>query len=298
MRNKIILILFFIFIVILLKVAHSSENIKQQSEFSIHFWPAGGHDELLGPIDVTKDENNMYWAISNIDNKLWKIDETGKIITTVSLENISPSSIWYQAGQLYLCDPINNQLLILDNDGKVKKKSLTAVNRIVKPVFISGDNDNQLFISDIFYHQLIILDNEGNFLKAIGLPGHDSGNLYYPYGIAYSEKKGLIFVSDFGNEETDIFNINGKWIGKIKALDGKKIRGLAWDDEKHRLYAVNVFENSVEVLDSNYNIIVQWDGQDLGKRLFFPNSIRIFNNEILITDRENNRIVQRIEVVR
>lgn len=265
-----------------------------------HFWPSGNNRMLNQPLDVAKTGNDLYWIAESRNQRLSAINNNGTIVRIINLEgNFAPGSIWWQNNHLYVCDLNSNQILILDKNGNLINRLFLSTNgAIVKPVFITGDNQERLFVADVFYHQVIVLDNLGNIIQKIAKPGHEKGQVYYPYGIAYDQENKRIYVSDFGNQEVDIFDINGSWLGDIPTLRGKQIRGLAWDERRELLWAVDIFNHSVLILNKEYKIVEQINELSTGQFLYFPNSVRVFGNEVLIADKENNRIVQRIEVDR
>ncbi|GAW29658.1 hypothetical protein [Carboxydocella sp. ULO1] len=265
-----------------------------------HFWPSGNNRMLNQPLDVAKTGNDLYWIAESTNQRLSAVNNNGTIVKVINLEgNFAPGSIWWQNNHLYVCDLNSNQILILDKNGNLINRLFLSTNgAIVKPVFITGDNQERLFVADVFYHQVIVLDNLGNIIQKIAKPGHEKGQVYYPYGIAYDQGNKRIYVSDFGNQEVDIFDINGSWLGDIPTLRGKQIRGLAWDERRDLLWAVDIFNHSVLILNKEYKIVEQINELSTGQFLYFPNSVRVFGNEVLIADKENNRIVQRIEVDR
>ncbi|MDD3627394.1 MAG: FlgD immunoglobulin-like domain containing protein, partial [bacterium] len=67
-------------------------------------------------------------------------------------------------------------------------------------VFIAGESieGQQIYIAvaNHFGHQIEFFDYQGNLQGRFGTYGFDTGNLYFPYGIACDETNGIVYVSD------------------------------------------------------------------------------------------------------
>ena len=79
--------------------------------------------------------------------------------------------------------------------------------------------EKQIIIVDAGSHQIKFFDLDGKFIKRIGKKGSNSSEFYYPYSIDVNSK-GIIYISDLGNDRIQLFDQNGGYLNDLPFTTG------------------------------------------------------------------------------
>ncbi|MFD2833837.1 6-bladed beta-propeller [Gramella sp. AN32] len=141
-------------------------------------------------------------------------------------------------------------------------------------------NGDTIAIADFYNHRIILqINDEVHF---IGKEGHDKGELYYPIDVKIQQDK--IYVADAYNHRIQVFDLDGKLLNIIGALDA--INVASGIDIRNNLLAVTDQENS-RVLIYDLNGLLQ---QILTEKINYPTDVLFDENRLYITNFKENTI--------
>jgi len=137
------------------------------------------------------------------------------------------------------------------------------------------------------------------FIRVIGAPGDQPGQLRSPEGIS-TDPKGNIYVADTGNNRIQKFDTNGKLLNFIG--------GFGWDSEQFQRPVDICAENGLDVFVADYeNRRIERYDKDLNwifslysnprvedrLRFGFPNSVSLsIHGDLFIVDSDNQRVLK------
>jgi prepilin-type N-terminal cleavage/methylation domain-containing protein len=215
-------------------------------------------------------------------------------------------------GFIYVADTTNNRLQKLTSEGIYLTKwgsygnGSGQFNRI-QAVAIDNSGNVYTFDEDYpynTYNRIQKFDANGNFITKWGSYGTGQGQFNRPEYIAV-DTSGNVYVSDLGNSRIQKFDPSGNFLtmwGTKGSGNGQFInpRGLAFDSNG-RVYVADSGNGRIQIFDSVGNYITQFGsicetgqnmqyGTCIGK-FFWPADLVIdTNNNIIVLDRENNRV--------
>lgn len=233
-------------------------------------------------------------------------------------------------GIFYITDTYNHVICKISEDGDIEvyagKIGVSGYNNgsrldatFNKPRGITIDSNNNLFIADSSNNIIRRIDVNGivtTLAGTAGVKGQNDGNginsfFNNPIGITIS-KDNVIYIADTGNclirkitTNLDVITIAGKYmIGKSDFADGLGPNarfsypyGITIDDNNN-LYIADTLNHSVRMItpDSNVstvagtNIIGNTNGPSKEARFNDPTGIKVYKNNIYITDKHNNSV--------
>lgn len=123
-----------------------------------------------------------------------------------------PTALWRDPrGRLYVTDPLNFRIQILDAGGLF----VAAIGRAgdgrgdsPRPKGVATDRDGHVFIVDALLHSVQIFDEAGRFLLPVGQQGQERGEFWLPAGIFVSSD-GYIYVADSYNRRVQVLRYLG-----------------------------------------------------------------------------------------
>ena len=237
--------------------------------------------EIIRERRVTGDSSEKLMRLSEAGS--FPGDFNGNMIYSgpVSVQPNSDGTIWVAAYN-------TNELLLINQNGKVINRVEGPVNGFDRPSDILKLHDNKLLVCESAGDRLALLSEKGKFEKYIGTKGRKNGELIGPLYLAqdYLER---IYVSDYGNRRIDVFDKDGEPVfyfggkqGSFKGLKGPT--GIA------------IVEESVFVADDQTGAIYEFDRsgnflRELCEAETFrkPEGIKYWNDSLVICD--SNRIV-------
>lgn len=216
-------------------------------------------------------------------------------------------------GNIYVADFRNDQIQVFDAEGNYLHRFPDPNASVGKGS--SGQDGTGIAVTDVAVHeglvyatdayQIVVFTTDGEFVRQFGKPGDWIGELDHPNGIDVGED-GTIYVSDSNNNRVVAFDQEGEvvWqLGERVSEIAEQVehafglpRGLAVLDDG-TLVVVDAFEFQL--------VRISADGKELGRygdrgdepaELNFPNGIAALGDELLVADKENDR-VQVLELI-
>lgn len=191
-------------------------------------------------------------------------------------------------GSLWIVAYNSNELLLLNQNGKVIERNNGPINGFDRPVDIIRLRDGRLILSESAGDRIALLDEKGRFEKYIGAKGRNVGQMVGPQYLAQDTSE-RIYVTDYGNSRVDVFDRDGKglfYFGKASAnFSGLKgPTGIAIFDE--RIFVADDTTGSIYEFDRAGNFIRELVEENTFSR---PEALKKWNNNLIVCDK--NKIV-------
>lgn len=191
-------------------------------------------------------------------------------------------------GTIWLVAYNSNELLLLNQNGKVIDRIEGPINGFDRPCDILKLHNGNLLVSEHAGDRLALLNSKGRFQSYIGTKGRGLGQMVGPLYLAqdYLER---IYVTDYGNRRVDVFDKDGNSVfffggkqGDFAGLKGPT--GIAIIDET--VYVADDQTGAVYEFDRSGNFLRELCEKETFKK---PEGIKVWNGSLIICD--VNRIV-------
>ena len=191
-------------------------------------------------------------------------------------------------GTIWLVAYNSNELLLLNQNGKVIDRIEGPINGFDRPCDILKLHNGNLLVSEHAGDRLALLNSKGRFQSYIGTKGRGLGQMVGPLYLAqdYLER---IYVTDYGNRRVDVFDKDGNPVfffggkqGDFAGLKGPT--GIAIIDET--VYVADDQTGAVYEFDRSGNFLRELCEKETFKK---PEGIKVWNGSLIICD--VNRIV-------
>ncbi len=191
-------------------------------------------------------------------------------------------------GTMWIAAYNTNELILLNQNGKVINRVEGPVNGFDRPSDILRLHDGKLLVSEHAGDRLALLDEKGHFERYIASRGRANGQLVGPLYLAqdYLER---IYVTDYGNRRVDVFDKDGEPVFFFGGADAsfaglKGPTGIAVADE--RVFVADDQRQCIYEFDRAGNFI-----RELVEPGTFlkPEALKYKNGSLIVCD--SNRIV-------
>ena len=191
-------------------------------------------------------------------------------------------------GTLWIAAYNTNELILLNQNGKVVNRVEGPINGFDRPSDILRLHDGRLLVSEHAGDRLALLDSKGHFEKYIGNKGRGTGEVVGPLYLAqdYLER---IYVTDYGNRRIDVFDKDGEPVFFFGGKSGD-FAGLKGPT------GIVVVDESVFVADDQTGSIIEFDRagnfiRELVEQNTFskPEALKHWNGNLIVCD--TNRVV-------
>ncbi len=191
-------------------------------------------------------------------------------------------------GTMWISAYNSNELILLNQNGKVVNRVEGPVNGFDRPSDILRLHDGNLLVSEHAGDRLAVLNSNGRFIKYIGSKGRGNGQLVGPLYLAqdYLER---IYVTDYGNRRIDVFDKDGEPVFFFGGANGdfaglKGPTGIAIADE--RVFVADDQIGNIYEFDRAGNFLRELVEPETFKK---PESLKYWNGSLIVCD--SNRVV-------
>lgn len=224
-------------------------------------------------------------------DKLMRLSESGSFPGEFQGNMIYSGPVSVQPnydGTIWLVAYNSNELLLLNQNGKVIDRIEGPINGFDRPCDILKLHNGNLLVSEHAGDRLALLNSNGRFQSYIGAKGRGLGQMVGPLYLAqdYLER---IYVTDYGNRRVDVFDKDGNPVfffggkqGDFAGLKGPT--GIAIIDET--VYVADDQTGAVYEFDRSGNFLRELCEKETFKK---PEAIKVWNGSLIICD--VNRIV-------
>lgn len=179
----------------------------------------------------------------------------------------------------------------------------TKANHLTAPVGVATDGGN-LYVADSTGGLIYAFKQDGTFIKTFG-----KGQVIDPIYLAIDPKDGLLYVTDRGKQAILKFKTTGEYVGvfdpnlpkaELPAFKATSpwipvALGFAPDG---RMYVTDILKDQRMLLFAADGTFIRSVGtmgvantsSELPGKFQFPNSVKVFNNEVWVVDSNNRRI--------
>ena len=181
-------------------------------------------------------QGEFLW-VSDVDhNQLLKINQIGKILEQFK-DFERPMHIAIFQNKIYIPEYTTDKIWILDN-GSRKQYPLKTKTDAIAGVAVQGDN---IAFADFYNHRVVL--QQADKQRIIGKEGHQDGELYYPTDVAI--KDNLLYIADAYNNRVQVFDFNGNYVKMI-----------AWNENIKVATGIEISDSQVIVADFEGNRIL------------------------------------------
>jgi DNA-binding beta-propeller fold protein YncE len=218
--------------------------------------PAGWHFGECSGVDV--DGNDNVWVFNRGPHKLMQFDKSGRMLRSWDEVPAVASHAVRVApdGNIWLVDVFGHAVLRFDPAGKLLMVIASAGNR-------PGDNDSKyafnqptslaftpggdFYVSDGYLNARVVKYNKhGEYLTHWGRKGTGDGEFNLVHDVCL-DRQGRVYVADRTNARVQIFDGNGKFLGKWTHLGSPW--GLCYVARENAIYMADGVNNRILKVD-------------------------------------------------
>lgn len=213
----------------------------------------------------------------------------------------------HKNGDVYVADFYNDSISVFTEAGKfirrfpdpqkpVGRGSSGADGKGIAVTAVAVAN-GKVYATDTY--QVFVFATNGTLLRQFGMPGLDPGQLDHPNGIA-ADSRGRIYVSDSNHNRVQAFGPDGKhlWTTGTKLSDLQKEtenpfvlpRGLAVDTDGTILVADPLGQSIVRLSENGAVLATYGTRGSAAGEFNFPNDLDVRDGQVLVADKENDRV--------
>lgn len=163
------------------------------------------------------------------------------------------------------------------------------VEKMLRPNGVVADNAGNVYVADSAFGKIFVFDIEKQTLRTIG-----KDNLARPIGLAIDNKRGIIFASDSKIDRVyGLDKNNGRVLMTIGTPgEFKNPAGMAYDEERERLYVCDARNHMVKVFDKDGKPLFSIGKKGTGNGEFNVPSYVALDRQgrIYVTDSFNGRV--------
>jgi DNA-binding beta-propeller fold protein YncE len=160
---------------------------------------------------------------------------------------------------------------------------------LFRPNGVIADSAGSVYVADSQLHKIFVFDLEKKIMRFLG-----EKTLNTPISLAIDNKRGIIFVSDSGNDKVYCFDKNsGRVVMSLKTnAKFNKPSGVAYDEKREKLYVSDTKNHVIRTFDKEGNplITIGKKGRDDGE-FNSPTYLALDGNgRLYVVDTLNGRI--------
>lgn len=253
---------------------------------------------------VTCDRDDNVWIFNRGPHPVIQLDRNGKFLkawSEVPIKSAHGLRVDPQ-GDVWGIDVLGHMVIKFSLDGRVKLVLGNVGNRPAenndekyafnRPTSVTFDTEGNFYVSDGYENSRVVkYSKEGDYIKQWGIKGPGDGQFNLVHDVVFDSAQRL-YVADRANNRVQIFDRDGKWLGKWTGLG--QPWGLAYSKKDNTIYMCDGENNRI--------VKVNLDGQLLGQigkfgkapgRLDFPHHMAMDSRGALYVAEVKNWRVQK-----
>ncbi|MBP7732193.1 MAG: Omp28-related outer membrane protein [Caldisericia bacterium] len=200
----------------------------------------------------------------------------------------SPSGITTYKGTSYVCDNINDKIMMYDKEGKYTGEFKIVdpkQTRILNQPRGIAQYQSKLYIANTGSSNIIICDVTGKYIDVFDAADENGRKISEPTDVAVSSDK--VFVTDPSLGEIFVYDLNGKIVSSIPSKNCWAIYG-----NDNKVVVTDYIDNKVRIYNSADLTEISSFGE-AGSRpgqLSKPMGVAILEDKIYVSSYDNNRV--------
>jgi sugar lactone lactonase YvrE len=219
---------------------------------------------LVKPYGVAVSNDGVLYVTDTVQRKVFVIDPDARSVRFIGDTGqgrvAKPIGVAVaDDGKVFVADASQNRIFGYDVDGNL----IIAIGHegeLENPSGLAIDQQRQLlYVADSRKHVVLCYSSvDGAFVRQVGAPGKDEGQLSFPTNLSV-DGQGRLFVADTMNFRVQVFDTAGRFVKAIGSMgdavgDFSRPKGVGLDSEGH-IYVADANLHRVQILD--------YDGQPL-----------------------------------
>lgn len=213
---------------------------------------------------VAVDAQDHVWIFNRGKSPVVELDRDGKFVQAWDGVRVGASHALRIApdGTLWGVDVKQNQVVQYERNGRVRKvlgdpagkpgdnESRAAFNQ---PTSIAFGANGSLFVTDGYVNSRVVqFDRSGKYVRQWGTKGAGDGQFDIVHDITI-DARGLLYIADRNNQRIQIFNQQGKFLGKWTGLGAPW--GLHYVKGEDSIYMCDGLNNRLLQLDAKGRVL-------------------------------------------
>ena len=201
-------------------------------------------------------------------------------------------------GTIAMTDSYGDCIYIFDKEGNYLRKigrNGDNVGQFYRPSGVTYLNDNEILIADVNNNRIQQVDIQtGTFVKSFGKSGDGKGEFNWPVDICLDEQH-RIFVTELGSHRIQVITQEGETIAIFGNSGPEKLNHPTCCISYKNMFLVSDGGNNcVKVFDQSGTFLYKFGGKRNQDGQFnWPSGMLVdSNNNLLVCDRNNNRVQQ------
>ena len=249
-----------------------------------------GKRQFDSPTGIAVDANGNVLVADTNNGRIEKFSPDGSFVASIKGFE-APSGIAIdRADNIYVAEiGSKHRIQKLGPDGTFIAQWAPG---LYGPRRIAIGPDGSIYIVDSGRNRIVKFSPDGQVLASWGSEGNGDGQFKGLTSVAVDPINNKVYVADALNSRIQIFDLNGKFLGKWSVPEWGKAMGyedLAIDSRTGRLYASSTHMNSVLIFDLK--------GTRLGglmpkppDKLEGPSALALFNRKLYVLNMTANRV--------
>lgn len=268
----------------------SSEGLPKLPATVFEGGHGNGKGQFDGPRGIAIDgAGNIFVADTN-NGRIEKFSPSGAFVTSIGkLE--SPNGIAIdRTGNIYVAEiGSRHRVQKLGPDGTYVAAWAPA---LYGPRRIAIGPDDSIYVVDSGRNRIVKFSSDGQVRASWGSEGNGDGQFRGLTSVAFDPINSKVYVADPINSRIQIFDLNGKFLGKWSVPEWREPLGfedLAINPDRARLYASSAHLSTILVFDLQ--------GKRLGtvtptpqEKLEAPSALALTKDKLLVLDAESARV--------
>lgn len=211
------------------------------------------------------------------------------------------------AGNVYVADFRNDQIHVFDSEGTY----ISSFPENTRPTGkgSSGQDGQGIAVTDVTVfgdrvyatdtYQVFVFTSTGELIAQFGKPGGGPADLDHPNGVAVGPD-GTVYVSDSNHNRIVAFDRRWRFswnLGTPMGITKEKTdsefglpRGLAVADDGS-IFVADAFNFEIVHVSAEGKVLARYGERGVeAAQLNFPNDVDVRRNDLLVTDKENDRV--------
>ena len=226
--------------------------------------------DSFGIISMAQADGSNFWLSDADNNQLVLMDKDGKVVETKSGDFDRPMHLSKNANAVLVANYGSDNLLSFQN-GKAEKISFSEKFDAPSGIDQSGD---KIAVADFYNHRIVY--KQGDKTSSFGKKGDAAGEFTYPTDVQFANEK--IYVADAYNHRIQVFDLMGKHLQTIGEAEKMNATTGVFVNDKN-IFATDFENNRILIYDLEGKLV-----QEIKDNLDKPTDVLVVDNQLFVTN--------------